>query len=282
MRITDLTRFPHPVLSEDTGDYIDGKFLVNKFAVRESGDSSEVTFEYEFEITEESIEELLKNGQARLGLFVVCLRTYYNHFHSIDADKKNGTVQFKKGELFGQVIFRPVVCAVKSIDNFSAPDLHTEFGNISWNFKPSDVLALGPELWGYVGLDKLSPLITIFQLERNNEAPNGETLVKLENDKIRICANGETFDGIHRLKNTETGRLALLNGVYFPAVMEVLVALAEEGGGGRYAEYRWCNVFLGHCRLLNIEPDTDTAHRDAQTLLRSPLGVLLDSREYRV
>ena len=125
MRISHRTRFPHPVLSEETNDYTDGKFSV-ELRVSESRTTGKVTVEYKTALAEAAVEGLLKNEQAMLGLFIVCRRTYYNELHEID--NGSGRIEFSKGELRDNVVFRPVLCAAQDIDNFSTQNLHEEFG----------------------------------------------------------------------------------------------------------------------------------------------------------
>ncbi len=275
MRVSHRTRFPHPVLSEETNDYTDGKFSVD-LQVSESRTTGKVTVEYKTELSEAAVEGLLESGQAMLGLFIVCRRTYYNKLHGIE----NGIerIEFCKGELRDDVVFRPVVCAAQEIAKFSTPNLHDEFGGIDWSFRPADVLALGVEVVIDVGLDKLAPMETIFELIENNDVPDGETKILLDRDKIGICANKETRKGIHAMRGSGAGKVALLNGVYLPAVMEVLASVSE--GPDTYADRRWYGVFSAKCVHLEINLENVDAHADAQKLLRSPLGNMLKSKEF--
>lgn len=275
MRISEQTRFPHPVLNEETQDYTDGRFSV-ALQVSESRTTGKVTIEYEVSLAEPTVEGLLEGGQAMLGLFIVCLRTYYNELHSIENGE--GKIEFSKGELRDNVVFRPVICTIQRIEKYSPPSLHQEYGGIEWSFSPSDVLALGDEVQIFVGLDKLAPMETIFELVTDDDVPNGETRVSLEREKIGISANKETRKGLHAMRGSGVGRIALLNGVYLPAVMEILAAVSE--GVGSYENYRWFAVFSARCSHLGINIENIDLLADAQKLLRSPLGRLVSSKEF--
>jgi hypothetical protein len=275
MRISHGTRFPHPVLSEETNDYTNGKFSVD-LRVSESRITGKVTVAYSVELAEDALDELLKNEQAMLGLFIVCRRTYYNELHQIE--NGSGHIEFSKGELRGDVVFRPVICATREIYSFSAPNLHEEFSGVDWSFRPADVLALGTELVIDVGLDKLAPMETIFNLVEKNDVPNGETQIFLDDEKIGICADKDTCRGIHAMRGSGVGKLALLNGVYLPAVMQTLTAVAAEPGS--YADRRWFAVFSAKCSHLGISLEDDEVHANAQKLLCKPLGSMLKSKEF--
>ena len=275
MRITNQTRFPHPVLSEETHDYDHGRFAM-KLRVSESRTTGKVTVQYTVDLAEASVQGLLDGGKAMLGMFIVCRRTYYDELHEVEVT--GGSIEFSKGELRGNVVFRPVVCAIQTIGCFSSPNLHAEYGGSEWAFGPSDVLAVGPEVLIDVGLDKLSPMETIFDLVENSDVPPGETQIQLDGDKISICADKETCKRIHVMRGTGAGRIALLNGVYLPAVMEVLASVVEDAGA--FESQRWFTVFAAKCAHLGIDLEKVNVHADAQKLLRSPLGKLLKSSEF--
>jgi hypothetical protein len=243
MLISQLMRYPHPVLFDDTDDYTDGDFSVD-MRISESKTTGKVTIDYTVVLNEAHIEDLVNQGKAAVGLFVVCRRTYYNELHPLEFG--SARLEFDKGELRDMVVLRPIVCSIDEIEGYSAANLHEEFGEALWSFKPADLLALGSEMVIDVGLEKLAPWETIFNLETQEDIPVGETRVSLDTDKIAIVANEETCKGIHAMRGSGAGRLALLNGVYLPAVMEVLAAISD--GAGAYESRRWFRVFTAKCK----------------------------------
>lgn len=275
MRISSATRYPHPVLSADTSDYVEGDFSFH-MTVSESTVTSEVTVEYSAVLTEPALKKLIASEQAKVGLFIKSGRTYYNVLHPIRLGQ--GSIEFRKGELRDRVVFRPIIYAQGAIRGFTSDNLHPEFGGREWDFAAADLLAVGPELVINVGLDKLAPMETIFTLIRNDEVPLGQTLVQLDGDCISICASEKTHQGIQLMRQTSAGQLALLNGVYLPAIMEVLSAL--EGATSEYERHRWFSIFSAKCTHHQIDLDNVQVHADAQKLLHSPLGTLLASKEY--
>lgn len=277
MRITKQTRFAHPVLSSETQDYKEGGFSV-KLKVKESRSTGKISVEYDAEVTEPSIKQLLIDGKASLHLFVVCLRTYFNELKEINLD--TGEIEFTKGELRGTVVFRPIVCAKENIPDHPPTNLHSEFSSIAWSFKKADVLALGEESTYEVGLDKLAPIETIFNLVMKPEIEPGMTAIILDEDKISICADQKTHDGIHRMRNTQDGKLALLNAVYLPAVIAVLTGI-KDSGQNAYQDLQWFSVFSAKCVSLGINLENTNPHIDAQKLLQAPLGFLLKSKTFK-
>ena len=277
MRVNDDTRFPYPVLSVDTTDYPDATFDVD-LEVTEERKSGEVTIKYVVNLAEPAIAAEVGQGRAEVVLFVTCQRTYYNAKHSLAGE--SGEVTLAPGLLREAVLLRPFVAVTKPISGFTSDQIHKEFGSRDWSFQAGDVLAYDEESLIEVGLDKLTPLETVFQLEKRSGIPDVETRVDPGPDKIAIVASPKTYDAVYALRGTALGQAILLNGVYLPAIMAVLSAVR----GGEHTGARWYRVFEAKCNELGFSLDSGApaeAHEHAQRLLQSPLGHLLDFPEMK-
>jgi len=275
MKVNDRTRFPHPVLSDLTGDYKEGHFAFVVTEVEEVPKQNKVTLHYEIEISEESIAELIEAGKAEIGIFVTCLETYYNDLKAIDPT--NSSISFEPGTLNGRVIVRPVIWVSEDVEDFSSSNLHEEFGGDSLKLSKSEVIALGEETIFTVGREKLAPMETIFSLAKDDTVPPGEIMVQTEADKITILACPETYTHIYRLRGNTPGKVILLNSVYLPAVMEVLSALQNPPEA--LIEQRWYRIFRAKCEHIGINPESGDVLSDAQKLLKSPFSRIEKSRE---
>ena len=271
MNIKENTRFPHPILGMDTGDYESGEFNV-EFVVNESSCGG-VAVEYTVKLEEKSVRELVASGDASIGVYVKCLRTYYNILHQLEL--KGGRIELENGALLDTVTFHPVVYATSEINDFSSVNLHKEFGNKKWNFQPEAMIAIGERSKAHVGLDKLAPMETIFAFELDEKVPNGQTRPSLEDEKIGIRVNKETRERIDILRNYNPD--IMMNSVYLPVVMEVLSAIGENKS--MYESYNWYRVFTAKCTYLGIEPGKECWLENAQILLQSPLEKLLKNKE---
>ena len=275
MRLNEKTRFPHPVLSPYSDDYSAGTFEVG-LVVKESRSTGSVLLEYSVTIDEPSIRAVINDGLASPYLFIISRNTYYNCLHKLDSN--GGCIEFSSGEILGKVVFRPVIVALDKIDSFSSKSLHDEYGDAKWGFSQSDIIAVGEDLNVDIGLDKLAPMETIFQICTDEDTPDGETRTVLDGEKISILASKDTHKKINALRGSGVGRLALLNGVYLPVVMEVLSLLSQSSG--EYEGKRWHSVFLAKCTHENINIGSPNLLEDAQRLLRSPLKNLIGSKEF--
>lgn len=276
MKISNLTRFPHPVLSVYSDDYVSGSFSI-EVEIKEHKTSGHVDLNYSVVLDCDDINSLIKDNLAKPVMYVVCRRTYYNKLHELDM--AGGGISFNRGELFGSVILRPIICANELIEGYSPTSLHDEFGSSSWSFRHSDILAIAPEFRVNIGLDKLAPMETIFNIVTNNEVPDGETRVVLEEHKICIVANEKTRKGIEALRSSFDGKSVLLNGVYLPVIMQVLDAIRQDASS--FETKRWYEVFEAKCLNENIDLGNPDLLEDAQKLLRSPLNRIISKKSFR-
>lgn len=271
MKISEEMRFPHPVLSEVTGDFSTGEFRVD-FEVEERPRDGKLRLAYLCQITEPEIEELVQKRGAHAGLFVTCLETYFNQLQPIGLGK--GELNFAGGLLYGRVVLRPIIWTERLPKDWRPRNSHPEFGEVS--IGKHKLLGLGPETVINVGWDKLQPLETIFALAVNDEMPEGRIDIDLEADKIRIVVARKTHESINLYRGSNHGRAILLNAVYLPAIMEVLRSLSSERQ--LYEPRRWYRPFVAKCDHLSIDLSDPPILQDAQKLLSDPYRRLMDQQ----
>src|SRR5258708_3670831 len=115
MKLNEETRFPHPVLSPDTGDYGEGEFGVT-LKVSEQINRGDVTFDYEVTLTQPDLCDLVRTHGADLGIFVNCRETYYSDLVQLGLEP--GRFTFEPGKLLGRVTVRPMVWTRRVVTNF--------------------------------------------------------------------------------------------------------------------------------------------------------------------
>jgi hypothetical protein len=271
MKINDQMRFPHPVLWSGSSDYKSGAFSVS-LNFEERTETGALSVRYRMELDEPAVCQLLEQRDAAVGLFITCPETYYNILHPIS--REGGTLEIAPGQLRGRVVIRPVIWSVVQVNGFSSSNVHPEFSGAPVEFRKGAVIALGEEMIINVGREKLLPMESIFSLSLDDNVPGDQVRVQLEDEVIKILAAKSTFDRIHLLRGTKSGRTFLLNGVYLPAVMEVLSVIADDGA--RFEGRRWHRVFSAKLDHLGIRPGTTGHLEGAQKLLLSPLGRVTD------
>jgi hypothetical protein len=267
MKLNNESRFPHPVLSADTGDYPTGEFGI-ALKVSEQVDRGDVTFDYEVNLTQPDLHELVRTHGADVGIFVNCPQTYYSDL--IPLGLEAGRFTFSSGKLTGRVTVRPMVWTRRAATLFPLARAHNEFGGGTADFASGTILALGEESTISVGREKLAQMDSIFTIAKAEDLAPSTLSVYLGEQKIRILVAPDIYDTLIRMRDMSAGKPTILNGVYLPAVMQVLDALKD--GGASYEGLRWYRVFDAKCVHYQINVQEPDIWVDAQKLLQAPFA----------
>lgn len=267
MKLDESTRFPHPVLSRDTGDYLSGEFKVD-LAVVEQPSTGLVSLEYSVLLTEPHLHAAVREGRAGVGLFVSCAESYFSDLVQLGLDP--GTYIFPSGSLIGRVEMRPMIWASRAMNTFPLENCDPEFGQAPLSFPAGAILGLEDEIIINVGREKLAQMDTIFSLVEAPDLPAGTFSVLLDSDRVKILVAQDIYSTVNSLRVLPVGKPVILNSVYLPAVMEVLSSLRDGGNG--YEGRRWYRVFGAKCDHLGIDIQAPELWRDAQKLLHAPFG----------
>ncbi len=265
MRVSELSRFPYPVLSAYSNDFASGEFDV-EIETKELSATGALCVQHSVTLTEPCIMQLVESGQAAVGMFVRCDDTYYRDLHRLAWPA--GRTDFPPGALLNRVSIRSFVWLEKPLTEWSPDGIHPEFPT-PLSLTHRDVIAIGPERVISVGQAKLATLESIFELQKSDSLSEGNMRVNPDADRIQILADPKTFDTISLLREQQAGRAALLNSVFLPAVMEVLEML--RGNGNDFTERRWYKAFAAKCDSKGIDPDDpQSLFESAQRLLDFP------------
>ncbi|MER8817193.1 hypothetical protein NKJ36_25060 [Mesorhizobium sp. M0142] len=275
MKINERTRFPHPVLSEWTGDYLSGEFRLEITAVAETiGD--QVTLEYIASLTEPGLLDQVANGSAAVGIFVTCLDTYFSRL--VPLGLAGGRFSFDPGMLVGRVEIRPLAWARGPISSLPISNCHPEFGGGTIALEAGSVLAFGDLQILNIGREKLAQMDTIFSIVRDETRPADQLSVNLDAERIQVLVASNIHHELNALRDKTFGQPIVLNGVYLPAVMQVLDTLRS--GDSEYEGRRWHRVFMAKCDHLGIDPRNPDLWTDAQRLLRDPFSAIRKERTF--
>jgi hypothetical protein len=269
MRLSDETRYPHPVLGSLTNDYKDGEFSVS-FLARENVETGALTLAHEITLTEPSMRGLVVSGKASVGCIVVCRDTYYNRLHRLSLDK--GWTDFPGGSLLNRVSLRPVIWLIDEKSELTSELIHPEFGS-SITVAKGDIIAIDEEYVFPVGKAKIAAMESIFELTQVPDMEEGKVDVDLERERIAILLGPKTFNTINLLRGQSMYQSLMLSAVYLPAVMEVLDQVRSNSG--TYASRRWYTPFIAKCDLRGVSLNENTPLlQGAQALLDSPVAKL--------
>ena len=269
MRIPENTRFPHPVLGLDTGDFVVGEFSV-QIEVIENRFTGAVTLEHAITLTESGILALVESNKASVGCIIKCADTFFSDLRQIAWS--TGKTDFTPGLLLNRVSLRPIVWLKTDLNEWNPGTIHHEFEPpVSLN--NGDIIAVGEELIISVGQAKLAPIESIFDLVKSENIPEGMFEVDTTGHRIALLVNEEMFQTLAQLRLKTDGPEILMSSIYMPAIMEVLDALRN--GDQSYEYLRWYQPFLAKCDLkgVRIEPNMSIL-KAAQILLERPVARL--------
>ena len=267
MKLNESMRYPHPVLSEFSSDYVTGEFRCA--FVQQMTTAGELKLTADLALESKELQALVDSQRAAIGYFVVCRRTYFNFLQ--EAPLGTSEKFFDATKLFGAVTIRPAIWTLEAVKNFSSPLIHKEFGE-AVDLPKGSVIALGPEFRFSIDKKKFKPFESIFALAADPSIEPGVVFVDAMQDRITILAEPKTYRNLADMRNVQAGRSILLSAVYMPAVMDVL-ALLQSGGETSVAGKNWYRIFKAKCDDLGINPAevNQSPLTIAQKLLREPL-----------
>lgn len=269
MRVSELTRFPHPVLSVDSRDFGDSTFDVS-FDVEEDLESGALRIRHSVDLEAPSIRELVTSGVAVCSCFVSCGDTYYSELRKLSWPQ--GINDFVAGTLQNRVSLRPIIYMDVDLGDWNPPGLHPEF-EPPVALRRGDIIGVAPEYVVSVGMAKLAPIESIFELRISDTVAEGFLKVDPYQDRLQILSAPGTFATINLLRGQVSGQPVVMSAVYLPAVMEILSALSAEKES--FADRRWYKPFTAKCDALGLDIGPDiSVLESAQQLLEGPLAQL--------
>ena len=269
MRIPENTRFPHPVLGLDTGDFVVGEFSV-QIEVIENRSTGAVTLEHAITLTESGILALVESNKASVGCIIKCADTFFSDLRQIAWS--TGKTDFSPGLLLNRASLRPIVWLKTDLNEWNPGTIHHEF-EPPLSLNNGDIVAIGEELIFSVGQAKLAPIESIFDLVRSESISEGMFEVDTTGHRIALLVNEKMFQTLAQLRSITDGPEILMSSIYMPAIMEVLDALRNTDQS--YEHLRWYQPFLAKCDLKGVRLESNMSILEAaQILLERPVARL--------
>ena len=262
MKISEKTRFPHPVLSEDTRDFTSG-YLEIEFGVKEDNVTGSLCLTPMINLEHKFFKDAVFEGKIKIMADIRGRGTYYNELIELTHMKE---LEFEPGILSGRVVIRPFMVVSEDIDDDSPEDLDQEFELHRLRYREGELAGWSHEHVIHVGRKKLAPMESIFSLARNDQLEEGIIAVDPEMPKIQISAASKTYEHIDQMRKQADTQAIVLNAIYMPAIMQVLDSLRTED----FSDFDWFEVFSAKCDIYNINLKNTEPLRDSQVLLKSP------------
>lgn len=262
MKINDSFRFPHPVLNETYSDFIADSIGIEVDIIELTG-AGPTEIKFDIKLDSETIRRSIEDGYASAFLSVVCQDTYFNEFYPIK--QLSGSVHVGSGELFGTVSVRALVARTKA-GVLEAIGASPEYLSTKFAVQAGSLLAwTGPRVFD-AGLDKLAPMASIFAFAEDKSLAEGTFALDPNNDNLTVLVSPELLKTISALRNTKNGKSIVLNAVYLPMVIEMILQIRTEA----FASKRWNQIVQAKADLLEVDLRHGSALSAAQRLLKHP------------
>lgn len=272
MKLSDQMLFAHPVLSRASDDFRDADF---GFECNYSIENNQtLNLELNIKLSCPELVRLIDEGAAGCGFFLICRETYQNRL--VAARLGHFVYRCKADDFFGTVQLRCIIWSNESRSNWSSNHLHPEYDGKT-DFPAFRVLAFSDELRFSLDRERLKPFESIFSLAAIDRLEEGEIRVDPDGEKITIGVSPGTKRSIDGIRNDRRGRAILLNAVYLPAVIQVLIDLTA--GQRSFDDKPWFRIFSAKCAQCGIDPANAMPLEHAQLLLGYPFLKIDEMKE---
>ena len=273
MRFDPGKAWPHPVLRPPSygDDYPQAEFEV-EIEVKRVKWSTAVEVYADFELSDPSLLQLVKQDKARFALLVKAPKTHCRQL--LQSDKPNIMRSFFAGELSGRVEFAPFLVCTRALSNFRADGWHSDFAGRAFDIAAGAVLAEDVSKDYWIDTADETPLGSIFGHKHRSDLPDGRWKYELAEDRVWIVmsnADAAQYEAAREHANNQPEGQYLMNGLYLPALVAVLNEVDQNVDD--YGGYRWFTSLDQRLEAVECPPlGNRSSNRliDAQKLLDSP------------
>ena len=267
--------WPHPVLRPPVygDDYPRAEFEVDIAMARIKG-STAVELDASFELSDPDLLRLVKEGGA---LYALLIKATDTHFRKL-ITTAGGRIQeeFSSGNLSGRVELASFLISVQELPGFRAAGWHSDFSGRTFDIPAGAVLAEDVPKDYWVDTADEAPLGSILGSKPSSNLPDGRWRYALDGDRVFIVmSEGDyaKYTAARDSVNNQPEGQYLMNGLYLPALMEVLHEVDQDSQ--EYEDRRWYASLDQRLESVGCKPlGSQNANRliDAQRVLELPFA----------
>jgi hypothetical protein len=246
MKYDPQKAFPYPVLRPGSDDYTEAEFQTT---VQPTIEKEEIRLGVTHDLSSPKIRGELAAERAEYVCIVSCRATYFRDV--VRSKEKAYAVTYPAAKFKGEVLVQPFIVVKKPVSSFSCKEWSAEFGDRRYELTP------------------FQPITSVFDLEKNDDLDEGEWTIGFEDEHIHIQVSPEMKQQIDDARNVPTNRVILINGLYFPAVLQTIVKMQQSSS--EFESKRWFEVIRMQAQNAGLDFDHADAHILAQRLMRHPL-----------
>ena len=265
--------WPHPVLRPRAygDDYPRAEFQVEIGVERRQGSTS-VEVSADFELSDSSLLDLLRQSKARYALLIKSPKTHCRLL--LESYRSSIKQSFSAGQLSGRVSLAPFLICTNALPAFRSEGWHADFGQRTFDVPAGAVLAEDVDKEYWIDTADEAPLGSIFGHKPLDTVVDGHWEVELDQDRVWIvmsAADDARYEAARKRTNNQAEGQYLMNGLYLPALLSVLKDVDQNPA--EYEGYRWFASLDQRLELVGCLPlGSPNSNRlaDAQKILEHP------------
>jgi hypothetical protein len=246
--------FPYPILDstdETRDDYIDSNYTVS--LSQEVNDSENlVSFKLEHMCSIGELDDLVEKGFGKYGVLVINGDTLFREIFL--SDQKLQTFNLTLNDLYGKVEFIPQIIATKKVEAYTSKDLNQEYGEITFELNPGDVLAKAEASIRFFEFNKLS-FETLISVRTSKDVHPNRYVISLENNFIFIDMGTTLRKLWDELRTESQNRPFLAMSIYKDCFFHALYDLSYKYD--EVSDSKWAKSLSQKLKEMNIEIEED-------------------------
>ncbi|MBP5585434.1 MAG: hypothetical protein J6Y92_03660 [Lentisphaeria bacterium] len=229
----------------------------------------------------ETIESLIKDGKAKIFVFVCCTANFYRKAKEIASFDE--TIEIPTEELSGHVDLTLIVSATQQL-HYQNTSQHSDYGNAAFDIECGDILAVS-DTYSFIAekeYDSLQKIDSFISIVADDDMKQNEplTVINWHSDKIQVKISRVVYDKYMILqkakKNTPTTTLE--NVIFLPILVSIISEWQDYEE--EYGLYKWFGAIKAKADSLDLANDIRERKQSpfalAQRLLDAPITRCVD------
>lgn len=266
--------FPYPVLCGETDDYNETAEFILEPQIKET--LHELLLEYDYIIKCNSLETVLRKGEAEYVLHVECSATSFRI--ALKSPVPHIEYRLPKSRVSGEISLVAMIVAKKDIFQYENTELNEDYAEEIINFKKGAILAYQnlPSVYISKKTEELANNESFFTVIKQTGLDPNElrplTFI-LHNDKIQIMVDEKTYASFVKYQHSKSIAMALL-------VLPALAFMITEAGENpdSYRHYQWFQRMDKYYRSHGVNFVNEILRKEdnpvniAQEMLQNPVS----------
>lgn len=266
--------FPYPVLCGETDDYNESSEFILEPHIKET--LHELLLEYDYLVKCNSLETVLRKGEAEYVLHIECSTTCFRI--ALKSPVPHIEYRLPKSRVSGEISLVAMIVAKKDIHQYPPSELNEDYAEEIISFKKGSILAYQnlPSVYLSKKTEELANNESFFTVIKQTGLDPNEIrplTFNLHSDKIQVMVDEKTYEAFVRYQHSKSIAMAML---VLPALVFMVTEVGENPDS--YLRYQWYQRIDKYYHSHGIDFANEVLRRDdnpvniAQEMLQNPVS----------